>query len=161
MWIEFSELPENARIWVYPANRKLTEVECDEIAVKAKQFLTQWTAHGAALEASSIIKYNRFLILGLNQDIAAASGCSIDASVRFIQDLERTYTISLLDKMNVTFYSGQYLAHKPLDAFKKMAQNKSVSADTVVFNNLVQTKSELETHWEVPAKASWHSRFFK
>lgn len=159
MLTDFKNLPDDSRIWVYQSNRKLSDSEIEEIASRTKDFLEQWTAHGADLEAGFEIKYQRFIVFGLNQANASASGCSIDASVRFIQILENLFEIDLLDKMNVTFYNGPYIAYKPLDEFKKMAKARSVSPNTVVFNNLVTTKAEYLEHWEVPAKDSWHSRF--
>jgi hypothetical protein len=62
--------------------------------------------------------------------------------------------------MNVTFRLGEHIAHKPLIDFKKMAKDKAVSENTIVFNNLVNTIEEWSDNWEVPAKESWHSRFF-
>jgi uncharacterized protein YqfB (UPF0267 family) len=98
-------------------------------------------------------------VLGVDQDIQKASGCSIDHSVRFIQEIEEEFQVTLLDKMNVTFKQGEFLAYKSLSDFRKMAKDKAVSANTIVFNNLVENKEEFETHWEVPASDSWHSRF--
>ncbi len=159
MLVPFSNLPDESRIWIYQANRKLSEEEVLFVNQKTEAFLTQWTAHGANLEAGFEIKHDRFIVIGLNQENASASGCSIDASVHFIQSLEQQFDIDLLDKMNVTFYTGEYIAHKSLADFKKMAKNRSVSANTIVFNNLVTNKREYLDHWEVPAKDSWHSRF--
>lgn len=159
MLTDFKNLPEDSRIWIYQSNRKLTDDEVSEIEDKTATFLKQWTAHGSDLQAGFEIKYNRFIVIGLNQAIASASGCSIDASVHFIQSLEKEYKVDLMDKMNVTFYSGDYIAHKTLADFRKMAKNKSVSKNTVVFNNLVNTKEEYLENWEVPAKESWHNRF--
>ena len=159
MLTDFKNLPDNSRVWVYQSNRKLSDEEVTIINNKTKEFLTQWTAHGANLEAGFEVKYNRFIVLGLNQENASASGCSIDASVHFIQQLEKEFEVDLLDKMNVTFYSGDFIAHKTLIDFRKMAKAKSVSPNTVVFNNLVNTKEEYLESWEVPAKESWHNRF--
>lgn len=159
MIVDFDKLPDDSRVWVYQSNRKFSDAEVAEIKELTEDFLTKWTAHGATLEAGLEIKYNRFIIIGLNQAIASASGCSIDASVHFIQSLEKKFDVDLLDKMNVTFYSGDYIAHKPLVDFRKMAKDKSVSRDTVVFNNLVNTKAEYLENWEVPAHQSWHNRF--
>ena len=159
MLVPFEQLPDHARIWIYPSNRKFSEQEVALIHEKVSVFIEQWTAHGAQLEAGFEVPYDRFLVLGLNQERASASGCSIDASVHFIQELQQELEVDLLDKMNVTFYSGQYIAHKPLMEFKKMAKNKSVSKNTIVFNNLVNTKQEYLNHWKVPAHESWHSRF--
>lgn len=160
MLTDFKNLPDNARIWIYQANRKLSDDEVAAMTEKTNTFLEQWTAHGADLEAGFEIKYNRFIVIGLNQANASASGCSIDASVHFIQQLEKEFDVDLLDKMNVTFYNGEFIAHKTLKDFKAMAKAKSVSPKTVVFNNLVNTKAEYDTQWEVPAAESWHSRFF-
>ncbi len=159
MLTDFENLPDDSRVWIYQSNRKFTEVEVDFISKEIKSFLRQWTAHGAELEAGFEIRYQRFIVIGLNQSNASASGCSIDASVHFIQSLERAMAVDLLDKMNVTFYTGDFIAHKTLLEFKKMAKDRSVSPNTIVFNNLVNTKEEYLEHWEVPAKDSWHSRF--
>ncbi|MGI9594328.1 MAG: ABC transporter ATPase [Patiriisocius sp.] len=159
MLVDFNKLPDTSRIWVYQSNRKFTDQELEYITAKTRYFLTQWTAHGAELEAGFQIRYDRFIVLGLNQENASASGCSIDASVHFIQELQEKMGVDLLDKMNVTYYNGAYIAHKNLLDFRKMAKNKSVSANTVVFNNLVNTKAQYKENWEVAAKDSWHSRF--
>ena len=159
MLVDFTNLPDDSRIWIYQSNRKFSEEEVATISEKTKGFLTQWTAHGANLEAGFEIKYNRFIVFGLNQANASASGCSIDASVHFIQELEKEFDLDLMDKMNVTFYNGDFIAHKTLTDFRKMAKNRSVSKNTVVFNNLVNTKAEYIENWEVPASESWHNRF--
>ncbi|WP_378187726.1 ABC transporter ATPase [Aquimarina sp. W85] len=161
MLVEFDALPGSARVWIYQANRSFSEQEIIEIKQKLDTFLAAWTAHGADLNAGYEIKYKRFIVLGLDQDLNAATGCSIDASVRFILELQDCYKVDLLDKMNVSYKQGEFIAYKPLTDFKKMAKNRSVSANTIVFNNLVTNKSEYLENWEVPAKDSWHSRFIK
>ena len=160
MLVAFETLPDNARIWIYQSNRPFREEELEEIRSDLNTFVTQWTAHGADLKAGYELPYNRFIILGLDQEHAMASGCSIDASVHFIQALEQKYQVTLLDRMNVTFKQGPHIAYKPLDEFRKMAKAKAVSGNTVVFNNLVANKREYQESWEVPASESWHSRFF-
>ena len=156
---DFKDLPDDSRLWIYQSNRKLSELEIEIIEPKIIDFLKQWTAHGKDLDAGYEIKYNRFIVFGLNQENASASGCSIDASVNFIKSLEKEFGIDLMDKMNVTYYNGDFIAHKSLTDFKKMAKAKSVSKNTVVFNNLVNTKIDYIENWEVPAKDSWHNRF--
>lgn len=160
MQVPFENLPDDARVWVYQANRPFTATELDELHALAASFLQQWTAHGADLHAGITFPYNRFVVIGLDQSVAGATGCSIDSSVRFIQSLESHFNIILLDKMNVTYKTGEFLAYKELSDFKKMAKDKSVTANTIVFNNLVTTVGEFKEFWEVPASESWHARFF-
>ena len=98
--------------------------------------------------------------MAVNQEVQVATGCSIDASVQFMQNLEQKYQVDLLDKMNVTFKQGEFITHKTLLEFKKLAKDKSVSENTIVFNNLVNSIEEMNESWEVAAVDSWHGRFF-
>lgn len=159
MLVDFDELPDTSRVWIFQASRSFSPEELVEVKQELDGFIEQWTAHGTDLRAGYTLRYNRFIILALDQSMAAASGCSIDASVHFIQQLEKRYDVELLDKMNVSYKQGEFVAYKPLADFRKMAKQKAVSANTVVFNNLVATKAEYLENWEVPASESWHARF--
>lgn len=159
MLVDFNTLPEESRVWIYQANRSFTDDEIAEIETKVNIFLTNWAAHGSDLQAGYLIKYKRFIVIGLNQNINMATGCSIDASVQFIQQLEKDYNVDLMDKMNVSYKQGDFIAYKNLKDFKKMAKDKAVSKNTIVFNNLVNNIAEFNENWEVPASESWHSRF--
>ncbi|MEP1490120.1 MAG: ABC transporter ATPase [Algibacter sp.] len=161
MLVDFNTLPEESRVWIYQANRSFSEQEIEDIQSKLDVFITNWTAHGSDLEGGYQIKYKRFIVLGLNQNLNVATGCSIDASVHFIQQLEKDYNVDLMDKMNVSYKQGEYIAYKTLLDFKKMAKDKAVSKNTIVFNNLVANVGEFNENWEVPASESWHSRFLK
>lgn len=160
MLVDFNTLPEHSRVWIYQANRSFSDEELTEITQKLDTFITNWTAHGADLNAGYNIRYKRFIILAVDQTSQSATGCSIDASVRFIQQLEQDYNVDLMDKINVSYKQGQFVAHKTLLDFKKMVKDKAVSKNTIVFNNLVTNIEELNENWEVPAEDSWHSRFF-
>lgn len=159
MLVPFKDLPGSSRVWIYQANRSFSEQELQEVNAKLEDFIEQWTAHGANLNASFEIRYNRFIIIALDQEMNAATGCSIDASVNFIQQMEKDYNIDLLDKMNVSYKQGEFVAYKSLSDFRKMAKDKAVSPKTIVFNNLVNNKAEYLEDWEVPASESWHKRF--
>lgn len=161
MLVDFKSLPEQSRVWIYQCNRSLTEDEIAEISKKLDVFIENWTAHGSDLHAGYEIKYKRFIVLGLNQNLNTATGCSIDASVHFIQQLEKEYGVDLMDKMNVSYKQGEFIAYKSLTDFKQMAKDKAISKKTIVFNNLVANKAEYLENWEVPAEESWHNRFLK
>mgnify|MGYP006936353696 FL=1 len=161
MLVPFSQLQDDARVWIYPSDRPFRSEELPLIKEQLEGFLDQWTAHQNALEASYELPYNRFIVLAVNQARGEASGCSIDASVRFIQSLEEQFEVALMDRMNVTFKQGAYLTHKSLLDFKALCKAGSVSKNTIVFNNLLDTKLDYDQHWEVPAAESWHSRFIK
>jgi hypothetical protein len=120
---------EESKIWVYQSNRKFSDTEFSEIE-SAEAFLENW-AYGTSLVSSYQLKYNRFIILAVDQDVQSATGCSIDSSVEFINPWNKN-KVDLLDKMNVTFKLGEHIAHKPLIDFKKMVKDKAVTENTIV-----------------------------
>jgi len=161
MLVEFNTLPEHSKVWIYQCNRRFSEDELVLISEKTSEFLEQWAAHGTGLQAGFELKYERFIVIAVNQDEQSATGCSIDASVRFIQELEQELGVELLDKMNVAFKQGNFVNFKTLLDFKTMAKSGAIGKKTIVFNNLVTNIAEYNENWEFPVLESWHSRFFK
>lgn len=159
MLVSFDKLPLNSRVWVYSSNRKFIQKEIISIRKDLENFLSNWTSHNQNLETGFELRYDRFIIIAVNQEINNASGCSIDNCVRFIKKLENKYKVDLLDKMNVIYKQDKHLYHKKLNEFISMYKNNLVSLNTVVFNNLVNTVGEYKLKWEVPVKESWHNRF--
>ncbi|MDX8554039.1 ABC transporter ATPase [Tenacibaculum sp. 1B UA] len=160
MFTEYKKLPQNARIWVYQSDREFTQEEIEFISAKALLFIDNWTRHGDDLKGSFTIKYNQFLILAVDEGFNNVSGCSIDASVRFIKELEKELELDLMNKMNVSFKDGDNINIVKLPEFQNFVKEKKIIAETIVFNNMVNTKEDFETKWEVPANQSWHARFF-
>ena len=161
MILPFEDMPSNSRVWIFQSNRPFSALESKEIEMSLNLFLKSWIAHGKSLLSSFKINYNRFIIIALDESNNSATGCSIDSCVHFIQKLENKYEIDLLDKMNVTFKQGDFFSYKSLNDFKKLVENRSVSRNTVVFNNMVVNITDFLENWEVPASKSWHKRFFK
>lgn len=161
MFVTFKELPDESRVWIYQSNRIFTNKELNYIRAYSYDFLKKWTAHGSDLQAGIDIPYDRFIVIGLNESIKSATGCSIDSSVRFIQTIESKFNLVLLDKMNVTYRVNNNIDYTQLKNFISMAKKKLIHEDVIVFNNLVVNKKEYRTQWEVPASSSWHSRYFK
>lgn len=161
MLVPFESLPDHARVWIYQSSLTFTPEMRQGIILDLESFLKNWTTHGQNLVASYEMPYDRFIIIGIDGEQQEVTGCSIDSSVRFIQNLEQQYKIDLLDKMNVTHKKGFNLLYTPLKEFRSMAKKREITPDTIVFNNLIETKIEYKTHWEVPVSQSWHSRFVK
>jgi hypothetical protein len=159
MFTKYKDLPNNSRVWIYQSEREFTLKEIELISIKTENFINQWTRHGANLKGSFTIQYSQFLVLAVDESFNDVSGCSIDSSVRFIQQLEKELQLDLMNKMNVTFKDGDNINLVQLSDFQQYAKDKKVTSETIVFNNMVATKEDFETNWEVPAKQSWHKRF--
>jgi hypothetical protein len=158
MYISSSQMPSHSRVWIYQSNRKLSAGEIESVSEKTKQFLESWTAHDKMLKASFEIRYDLFLILIIDEKVAGASGCSIDKSVHFVQSLEMEFNFSLLNRMLFAVKKGNSVEVLSKNDFEKQLATGELNDNTVVFNNLVQTKEELEAKWEVPMRESWHAK---
>ncbi|WCT13234.1 ABC transporter ATPase [Mucilaginibacter jinjuensis] len=155
------QFSENSRVWIYQADRKLSEAETQQLQQQLNSFTQSWTAHNNALKAGAEIRYNRFIVLVVDESQAGASGCSIDKSVNFMKQVEQHYNINLFDRFNLAYRDGADVLSAPRAQFEDLIKQGSINQDTVVFNNLVQTLAELDTKWEVPFKNSWHPQLFR
>jgi hypothetical protein len=159
MFTEYKNLPNNSRVWIYQSEREFNQKEIEIISAKAEEFINSWTRHGDNLKGSFTIKYNQFLVLAVDENFNTVSGCSIDSSVRFVQQLEKELQLDLMNKMNITFKDNETINLVKLSDFQQFAKDKKISLETIVFNNMVNTKEDFENNWEIPAKQSWHKRF--
>lgn len=160
MFIPFEEMPKQARVWVYQAERPLSTEECEITEAALSQFLEQWTAHNQSLKASGGVFQQRFVILALDEDFNAASGCSIDASVHFLQDLGKQLKTDFFDRSVAFLSPDKALQTAELKDLKHYIAEGLIQSDTTIFNNLVKNIEELEQAWQQPAKASWLARYF-
>jgi len=154
------QFSENSRVWVYQSDKKLSDSEAEQVQIQLDNFAKSWTAHNNQLKAKGEVRYNRFLILIVDEGHAGASGCSIDKSVHFIKHLEQQYNINLLDRFNLAYREGNEVLSAPRADFEEMLKQGNINSNTIVFNNMVQNLNELQTKWEVPFRDSWHIQLF-
>ncbi|KAA5544136.1 hypothetical protein [Adhaeribacter rhizoryzae] len=160
MYIPFSQLPANARVWIYQASRALTEEEVAALGTVLAQFSTEWTSHGETLQASAQIFHNRFLVIANNEDVNSPSGCSIDASVRFVKELEQRLNVSFFDRTQLAFFKDNGVEVVPLKAVKEKISSGELQADSLYFDNTVPTAGQVLNSWPKPAKETWLARYF-
>ena len=101
------------------------------------------------------------LVVGVDEASAPPSGCSIDALVHALQDLESAMDTRIVDNSMVWYRGRDGVLCDTRQAFRKRAQDGSVTPDTVVFDTTVIRLGELRGgHWEAPAGERWHGRAF-
>lgn len=159
MLVDFNELNNQSRVWIYQSNREFNETELVAVKTEIENFLAGWKRHGEDLKASYKIVYNQFIVLAVDENYNEVSGCSIDASVNKIKQLESILGVDLTNRMHVSFKINDAINVVSLADFQKFAKEQKIKPNTLVFNNLVTTKEEFTVNWEIPAEKSWHSRF--
>ena len=161
MLVPFDSLSDEARIWVYQSNKEFSAANQQIITDRLTAFVETWKRHGQDLKASFQILKNHFIVLAVEESYNPVSGCAIDASVHIIKELEKLLQLDLTNKMNVSFKDGDNINIVSLGDFQKYASERKITGDTVVFNNMVAKKIDLETQWEIKAENSWHKRYIK
>jgi len=155
MYVPFELLPDHARVWVYQASRRLTDAEVEKVRSNQQAFCKQWEAHGQALHSSFKIEYNQFLIVGVDEGVHSASGCSIDGSVRILKGYQADLGINFLNPSQVAFILEGEIKVFAREELKHLFEGGQLNGATRTFNNLVPTKAEFEKHWEIPVEKSW------
>ncbi len=152
-------MPDTARVWIYQSSRPFTDTETVVLTSQINGFVGEWTAHRKTLLAAGAVFYNQFIVLSVDESLNDASGCSIDASVYFIKDIENQYDVQLFERMNFAYLEGDTVKTLPSTAFSQHYTEGALSDETLVFDNLVNTVGTLKTAWIKPLKMSWHRRF--
>ncbi len=161
MIVDFKQLLDEAKLWVFPSSRKFYPQEIAGIKEKIEEFLTEWDDQGILIKCSYQLEYDRFIIIAVDDSQNSLSLEAHNLLITFIQELEKTLEIILMDKMNVCYKQGEFVQYKDLIEFKKMMKAKGVSQKTIVFNNMITNKVDFKYNWEINIMDSWLGRFMK
>ena len=160
MLIPFNKMPNYARVWVYQANKNLLASEVQIIQQALENQVNNWAAHGASLVGSVQVLHNRFVVVAVDEMQNQASGCSIDASTRWLKDLGVELNIDFFDR-SVAFLQNGELQTVEIGKIKSLVTDNILTPDTLIFNNLVPNIQEFKSSWNVKASDSWMKRYFQ
>jgi hypothetical protein len=153
--ISYSDLSQQSRVWIYQSNRLLTDDDVNFITKKITGFVNSWTAHNRPLKAFAEVRENLFVLFYVDESESIISGCGIDKSVHLIQDIGNDLKIDFFDRTKVAYLSENNIHLSELGELKNLFSKNGITVNTLVFNNTIQTKNELETIWKIPLAKSW------
>jgi hypothetical protein len=160
MKLEYEHLiPEDfhpsSRVWIYQSSGLFSIGEALEIEDMLNDFVEQWHTHGAKVKGYANLLFGQFIVILADESAAGVSGCSTDSSVRLIKNIEQQFKVDMFNRQNLAFVVKDKVQLLPLQQLKYAVENNFIEADTLYFNNLVQTKDELINKWLIPVKESW------
>lgn len=160
--VEIEGLPDNARTWVFSADKTINASTSDTLLREVDGFLSQWSAHGSPLTVGRDWKYGRFLTVAVDQSTAGASGCSIDGLFRTLKALEPKLGASLVTS-GLIFFRDENGAIQSVDRdqFTALGAAGKISPDTQVFDPTVTTLREWRARFELNAEDSWHAKLLR
>lgn len=147
-----------SRVWIYQCNRMFFMGEALQMEPILQDFVANWKSHGTPVKGYANLFFGQFIVLMADETQTGVSGCSTDGSVRLIQQLETQFKVHLFERQTLAFIRNDKVELLPLSQLAYAVENKFVTADTLYFNNTVQSKQELLAQWIVPVKDSWLAR---
>ena len=160
------ELPGRARLWVHVADRELTAAEQGALVRQLNDFLVGWSAHGAPLVAAGAVVYDRVLVVGLDEERAGATGCSIDKLVGFVRAHGEAAQVDWFDRHQVLWRQPGEEAWRSTRTAEFWALRKAgvVTAESEVVDGLAATVDAAQgpKGWLVRRfDESWHSAMWE
>jgi hypothetical protein len=145
----------DSRVWIYQSNRLFSINEALEIEEVISEFVRDWKSHGTPVKGAGYLFFGQFIVLMADEQATGVSGCSTDSTVRMIKEIEKKFSVSLFDRQALAFAINDRIELLPLSQLSYAFENGFIKPDTLYFNNMVQTRQELEQQWVVPVKDSW------
>ncbi len=143
----FPSFTPESRIWIYTSSRELTLEEVKFVSNEMKNFVASWNAHGKSLNADSVILYNRFLILTVDEGSHPASGCSIDSSVKTVKFLGEKLKIDFFDRLKIYIEKDNEFKRIPFFDLKDYPEWN-------YFNPMIVSLESFRNEWYLPIQDS-------
>lgn len=157
MKIEESNVVEtnDYRVIIYPASRSFTAMESKIITEKLYDFLAGWAAHGKPLSSSFKIEKNQFIVVCVDEEVEAASGCSIDALGTVMREIDEQFQLGLFDRMKASFVENGEIKTMKLQDFRNALKNGEISHDIEIFDFSKNSYIAFLSDFLLPLKRSW------
>lgn len=118
-------------------------------------FAANWQSHGEKVKGYANLLFGQFIVFMADETATGVSGCSTDSSVRLIKETEKIFKVNMFDRQLLAFVVKDKIQLLPMSQLKYALDNQFITTDSIYFNNLVQSKEELEHNWLIPVKDSW------
>lgn len=145
----------SSRVWVYQSSSLFSLHEALAIEAMLEEFTGKWLSHGTPVKGAGYLFFGQFIVLLADETATGVSGCSTDSSVRLLKDIEQQFGVNMFDRTTIAFVIKDKIQLLPLSQLAYATENGFVDTETLYFNNLVQTKEELDINWIIPAKEGW------
>lgn len=146
---------EDFRVIIHPASRSFSPKESKVITEKLYDFLATWAAHGKPLSSSFKIEKNQFIVVCVDEEKEAASGCSIDALGQIMREIDAEFNLGLFDRMKASFVENGETKTMKLQDFRKGLKEGTIPHDIEVFDFSKNSYVAFLSDFLLPLKRSW------
>ena len=145
----------NGRVWIYVSNRALSENEQKAIKADLLTFCKSWAAHGNQLAADFEIFHNQLMVLAVDENVEAATGCSIDKATAIFQQVDAQLKLNLFNRMNLTYLTAEGVRIVNMRDINQAYHSGVITDESLFLDNTISVLEDLRIRWQVPFKDSW------
>ncbi len=157
--IPYEQLAATSKVWVFQAEREFSEAEVQLLTTKLNAFTDNWLSHGSLVKGHFKILYSRFILFFADEQGEAMCGRAVDASVRFIKEMETIFGVPMLNRNLVAYLKDGKVFSCTLNDLAHLSEEGKITPDTIMFNNLVANKADFEKNWMIPLSSSWQQNY--
>lgn len=152
------EMNPESRMWFYGLEAPMSESQANELSILMNKFVSKWKAHGSELAAAFRIIARQFLIITVDENQQVATGCSIDKSVRLLQEFGKKHQLDFFNRLLVHVDKGDSFRTYSISQLKEAIAKGEVHALSTILNSTATTLKENGTG-RIPLKDSWAGRY--
>ena len=144
-------------VWIFQLATAPSSSAKSSILAELDAFIAVWKAHGSPVPGVSEMRYDRFVIV--QAEPGHASGCSIDAMTKGVNDILARHAVATLGPERICFKEADgSIADIDFKEAKGAILSGRLQADSTIFDSTMGQSNDLG-RWEVPLQASWMGRF--
>lgn len=152
-------MPAHSRVWLYKSAVAFTPAQTAAISEQGQAFADSWFSHGEAVRAAFGVLHDHFVVIVADLADMVICGGSVDGSVQFIKRLEADMGLSLTDRMVVLYEKDGAIRSCHVPDVEGLLKQGEITGDTIVFDDLVPTKGDLDARLRSPLRDTWMARY--
>lgn len=152
-------MPAHARVWIYKSAAPFTGEQAAALQREGEAFTGSWASHGEAVASAFGAVDQHFVVIAADLRNMTICGGAIDGSVQFIQKMEARLGLKLTDRMVVLYERDGAIKSCRVPEVEALIKQGELAADTVVFDDLVATKADLDSRFRTALRNTWMARY--
>jgi hypothetical protein len=161
----FKGLPDEARVWLFAAERDFEADQWRAILDRVRGFTTEWQSHGRPVVAAAQVLEDRVLAVAgviTSEDLnAGVSGCGIDAMTREVEAAAHDAGCRWAGNLDVMYHDGESWHVISRGEFRRLVGEGVVTPSTTVLDLTAGTLGHMrEAGVARRAGDAWHAAAF-
>jgi len=142
--LEQLTVPDSSRVWLFGAQRLLSDKEFASIQNELSGFVFAWQAHGKNLTADFCVLNRCVVVVAVDESKEAPSGCSIDKVFHLLQSQKEKYDLDFFQRTLVWVLKGNDICILNKLEVQAALDSGEIHRDAPTMNMLAQSLGDLK-----------------